>query len=308
MASSSTEVSPEESPPEERRNWLELPRDVTASILTRLGAIKILTSCQMVCKAWLEICWDPLMWRAIDMRIDDGPDLNFDLEKMCRDAVDRSCGELVDINIEHSATDELLRYITDRKFYLVCIIANLCRLIPGTTFQQIKRLRLAYCHEVSDEGLIHAIEKLPLLEELDLQVCSFSTELLNALGRSGPHLKSLKLNEPYIIPDFLPYEGLDVNKDVIAIGKNLPGLCHLQLIGHTMTNIGLEAILDGCPNLESLDLRGNLGKKCAEIKHLRLPTDSLEDHGFVTDPEDGLLDEGNPFCFADADFLFEELL
>ncbi|PON71649.1 F-box domain containing protein [Parasponia andersonii] len=267
MVSSSTEVSPAESPPEERRDWLELPRDVAASIFTRLGAIEILTSVQMVCKAWLEICRDPLMWRAIDMRNDDGPDLDFDLEKMCRDAVDRSCGELVDINIEYFGTDELLRYITDRS-------------------NQIKRLRLASCYEVSDEGLIHAIEKLPLLEELDLTLCSFSAEPLNALGRSGPHLKSLKLNcQAYRLSNVFPHEELDFNKDVIAIGKNLPGLCHLQLIGNSMTNIGLEAILDGCTNLESLDLRrcininlkGNLGKKCAEIKHLRLPNDSLED-------------------------------
>ncbi|XP_059315437.1 putative F-box/LRR-repeat protein 21 [Lycium ferocissimum] len=41
----------------------------------------------------------------------------------------------------------------------------------------------------------------------------------------------------------------------LAIAKNLPTLHHLQLIGNSMTNKGLEAILDGCPHLVSLDLR-----------------------------------------------------
>ncbi|PON71646.1 F-box domain containing protein [Parasponia andersonii] len=300
MASSSTEFSPvESSPEEERRNWVELPRDVTASILSRLGAMEILTSGQMVCKAWLEICKDPLLWRTIDMYNLGDPDLGLDLEKICRHAVDRSCGELVDINLEYFVTDELLQYITDRS-------------------NQIKRLRLACCYHASDEGLIEAIGKLPLLEELDLTLCSFSVEPLKALGRSCSHLKSLKLNcHAYRISIEDLDDEVEFNDEVITIGENLSKLRHLQLIGNGMTNMGLEAILDGCPNLESLDLRrclnidlkGNLGKRCAEqIKHLWLPGDSIKDYRFVADPDDGLLDEDYPFRFAGADFLLGEYL
>ncbi|XP_022748737.1 putative F-box/LRR-repeat protein 22 [Durio zibethinus] len=45
----------------ETRNWLELPLDVTASNLSRLGAFEI------VCSQWRKICKEPL-WRSIDMR------------------------------------------------------------------------------------------------------------------------------------------------------------------------------------------------------------------------------------------------
>ena len=62
-----------------------------------------------------------------------------------------------------------------------------------------------------------------------------------------------------------------------------------------MTNDGLQAILDGCPHLESLDLRKcfnvtlsrNLGIRCAEqIKNLRHPNDSTHDYGFMAEISD----------------------
>lgn len=101
--------------PVETRNWLELPRDVTVLILSRLGAVGILWSAQYVCMAWRQICKDPLMWRTIDMRNDGDLDgVMFDLDSMCRRAVDRSAGNLVDLNVEFFGSDCLLNFITDR--------------------------------------------------------------------------------------------------------------------------------------------------------------------------------------------------
>ena len=96
---------------EECRNWLELPRDVTVSILQRLGTIEILETAQKVCMLWRNISKDPSMWNSIDMR---NHDMDYDLEKMCIHAIDRSCGHLQDINIENFGTDNLLAYITQR--------------------------------------------------------------------------------------------------------------------------------------------------------------------------------------------------
>ncbi|XP_062006850.1 F-box protein SKIP19-like, partial [Rosa rugosa] len=102
------------------RNWTELPDNATASI-SRLGAIEILESAQKVCMKWRKVCKDPLIWRKIDMRNDgDLEDMDYDLEEMFRHAVNRSSGNLVDINIEYFGTDELLEYITDR-YELVCV-------------------------------------------------------------------------------------------------------------------------------------------------------------------------------------------
>ena len=116
--SSSASSSSSSSSSEECRNWLELPRDVTVSILQRLGTIEILETAQKVCMLWRNISKDPSMWNSIDMRnLGDLHDMDYDLEKMCIHAIDRSCGHLQDINIEYFGTDKLLAYITQRYLF-----------------------------------------------------------------------------------------------------------------------------------------------------------------------------------------------
>lgn len=91
------------------RDWLDLPEEVTASILSRLGAVQILTAAEKVCTAWRKISKEPSMWHTIDMSNNTGHDFPEDtLEKMCRHAIDRSRG-----NVEYLGTKELLKHITD---------------------------------------------------------------------------------------------------------------------------------------------------------------------------------------------------
>ncbi|PSR98714.1 F-box/LRR-repeat protein [Actinidia chinensis var. chinensis] len=255
----------------ETRNWLELPRDVTAMILHKVGAIEILESAQKVCTTWRSISKDPSMWRTIDMHNPgDLFSMPYSLEKMAMHAVDRSCGELIDINIEYFGTDELLQYITERT-------------------GQLRRLRLVCCYDVSDEGLSEAAKKLPLLEELIIIFGNITKEGLENVGRCCPRLKSLKYNDH----GSLCFASDD---EALAIAETMPGLHQLQLIGNKMTNRGLQTILHGCPHLESLDLRqcfkvylgGALEKLCSErIKDLRRPHDSTDDYGFDTTVYDG---------------------
>jgi hypothetical protein len=92
----------------------------------------------------------------------------------------------------------------------------------------------------------------------------------------------------------------------------MPELRSLQLFGDKLTNDGLQAILDGCPHLESLDLRqcfnvilaGDLGKRCAgQIKHLRRPLDSTDDYEFYSKLDDdyGSFDGDYPSGLSDYD-------
>ncbi|GMI80390.1 SKP1/ASK-Interacting protein 19 [Hibiscus trionum] len=250
----------------ETRNWLELPPDVTASILSRLGAIEILNSAQKVCSQWRNICKDPSMWRSIDMRHSYPlKKFYYDLEKMCFHAVDRSCGHLLDINIEYFGTDELLFYIAERSVHL-------------------KRLQLFSCCDISYDALGEVALNLPFLEELEIFVCDndISKHALETIGRSCPLLKSLKYNLLYCKDNVCDDEAL-------AIAQSMPELRRLELLANGLTNEGLQAILDGCLHLEYLDLRQcfnvrpgeDLEKRCVErIKTLRRPYDSTHDYEF----------------------------
>lgn len=120
-----------------------------------------------------------------------------------------------------------------------------------------------------------------MLEHLEILVFSFDVDTLKTVGRCCPLLKSLKLVEEQSWK-----EHMVSNEEALAIAETMPKLRHLQIIGNGLTNIGLQAILDGCPDLESLDLRqcfnlnlaGQLGKECAKrVKVLYLPHDRVTD-------------------------------
>ncbi|XP_071688562.1 F-box protein SKIP19-like [Rutidosis leptorrhynchoides] len=251
-------------------NWLELPTDLTANILQRIGMFDILNNAEKVCTTWRKICKDPAMWRVISMDNPSDPNGRPVCQEICKHVVDRSQGQLVDLSITDFCTDELLIYISDRA-------------------SQLKRLEVVYCFgEMYGEWGVY-LKKFPLLEELSLETTEIGPEDIEAVGRYCPLLKTLKLNQKFYkwstIDDDEEHVQM-LNETAIAIGKNLHDLRHLQLIGDMMTNTGLQAILDGCTRLESLDMRqclyidlkkDDMGKRCSErIKDVKLPNDDME--------------------------------
>lgn len=163
----------------------------------------------------------------------------------------------------------------------------------------LRRIRLV--GGVSSKGLLEVVNKLPLLEELEISSCDLCKDSVEAIGRYCPLLKSLKysnIHTPYHITKD------KIEDEVFAIGRTMHGLRHLKLSGYVITNVGLVAILDGCPHLESLDLEecfrvdlsGSLGERCHEqIKDLRPPTNYEDvdpywaDHDFYADFDFGFL-------------------
>lgn len=182
--------------------------------------------------------------------------------------------------------------------------------------------------------------KLPLLEELEISLCdNLSSKSVEAVGRSCPRLKSLKLNrEWFSFPDdmFDYYNDEDddyfdegdyyypviddqngssaiapsrKDAEALAIAGTMHGLRHLQLFGNQLSSDGLNAILDSCVHLESLDVRncfnlnlkGDVEKRCAErVKNLRLPLDSTKDYEFSATA----YVDGTPFGCCDESELF----
>ncbi|XP_051136510.1 putative F-box/LRR-repeat protein 23 [Andrographis paniculata] len=180
------------------------------------------------------------------------------LEMMCREVVDRSQGQLIDITIVCFGTNDLISYVSQRCSHLKC-------------------LKLGHCVLVSSKCLKVVAQNLKKLEELHLVIDEIPPEDIENIGTSCPQLKSFTYFSTNI--DI-------VDEYAMAVARSMPNLHHLCLFGHRMTNKGLEAILDSCPRLESLDIRrcfnidlpDNLRNRCSkQIKHLMRPNDPIYD-------------------------------
>ncbi|KAL6516266.1 hypothetical protein OROGR_019571 [Orobanche gracilis] len=200
---------------------------------------------------------------------------------MCRDAVARSHGQLIDLTLDNFGDDNLINYIANRSSHL-------------------RRLTLNTCYDILGEGLAEAAKKLPHLEELHI-ICAPKANApdIEAIGISCPMLKSFTFNQRLcrrLLPHFDDDDFMEEyyrNDYALAIAKTMPNLSHLRLFANWMKNEGLQAILDGCSHLESLDLRhcfgldlgGALGKRCSQqIKDLKRPSDSISDIWWVGGP------------------------
>ncbi|KAI3988255.1 hypothetical protein MKX01_012044 [Papaver californicum] len=186
-------------------NQTPISTDRTKFISRR--AIDILFMAQSVCSMWRKVSKEPLLFRSIDMRnrwdLFDGG--FYDMERMAREAVDRSCGKLVEYSMEHFGSDELLTYIADKSGSLRC-------------------LRLVSCYRVSDDALINVAKKAVMLEELAICHCSFSEDMLKTVGKACPQLNSFRLNcRGFRRPR------IECDEEALAIAENMPELGHLHL-------------------------------------------------------------------------------
>uniref|UniRef100_A0A0D9X586 F-box domain-containing protein n=1 Tax=Leersia perrieri TaxID=77586 RepID=A0A0D9X586_9ORYZ len=190
-------------------------------------------------------------------------------------AVRRSAGLCEAFCGEFAGDDSFLMYLTEQASCL-------------------KSLRLISCLGVSNEGIEEATKEFPLLEELELSFCDNVThEAYVAIGAACPQFKRFRLSKESFHDS--PCTRWKNDQDALAIA-DMHGLRSLQLFANNITNEGLSAILDNCPQLESLDIRhcfnvdmgeamdDSLRAKCARIKMLRTPTDSTDDYDFPVYP------------------------
>ncbi|XP_071729242.1 putative F-box/LRR-repeat protein 9 [Rutidosis leptorrhynchoides] len=249
-------------------NWFDLTSDLKINILHRIGPPEILENAQKVCTDWYNVCKDPSMWKVIDMYTFTEKVNLPTCTKMSKIAVDRSQGQLTEMVIPRIGTDEVLMYVAARA-------------------RQLKRLTMVCSFfDPSIESLAEALKNFPLLEELIMYATDISKEFIISAGRYCPLLKTLIIDQGShgFCNTYCP-----LNDEIaVAIGENfspylqqnLHELKHLKLLNNGVSNVGLKALIDGCRQLESLDLslcsnlnlKGDVVKRCKEqIKRLTLP-------------------------------------
>lgn len=156
----------------------------------------------------------------------------------------------------------------------------------------LKGLGLISCNSVSKEIFTETVTKFPLLEDLMLVLCRnlSGCYVYEATGEACTQLKRFSMRK-----DWSSIAGQGEARGIAAMHE----LRSLTLDTRDLTNNDLDVILDGCPHLEVLSLRGcynivvdnALKKKCARIKTLTLPV-------FHTTDED----DYETLCAADCAF------
>ncbi|KAJ3693581.1 hypothetical protein LUZ60_009061 [Juncus effusus] len=274
-----TEDQPQMEQEKEQRNWAEVNGDILMEIFRMIGMLDVFKGAGSVCRAWRRVAKDePDLWRRIDLTSNNNYAANV-LINPTKLAIDRSRGRLEEFWIRYLGDDDLLQYLSDRFF----------------NFSQDNRTQiLISCYQISDEGVINTVKKQPLLEELQITFGTFSATLPELVGKEVPNLKRFKLNGTWFhLPPPDPddeeiVEEIVDNEKAFGIGKAMHQLRYLQLIGNRLANEGLIAILQGCPHLETLDIRrcynlnmdSDMRARCSKLTTLRLPSDSLEDYEF----------------------------
>ncbi|GKV32060.1 hypothetical protein SLEP1_g40692 [Rubroshorea leprosula] len=209
----------------ETRNWLELPRELTVAILSRLGPVDILTSAQSV---RIPPCGD-LSTSTITAT---GPSV---ISRIC--ASEPSIAAKAIWLISTSSTLLLITFLNVKLRH-----KGLCK--AAKKLALVEELDISYCCSIA------------LVEELDISYCcSISAAALIVVDRRCPHVKSFKYNKQDRYHYGFTNTYVSRDKTAKAIAQNMHELRHLHLFGNKLTNCGLEAILDGCPHLKSLDLR-----------------------------------------------------
>ncbi|XP_078175445.1 putative F-box/LRR-repeat protein 9 [Carex rostrata] len=287
----------EEEPPACDRNWAELQRDVLMVIFLKIGSMEVLKATGSVCRSWRKVAKEePDLWRSIDMTNHCYGSDAFLLTDPTRLAIDRSGNRLEEFSVEYFGDADLLQYLCDRTTVL-------------------KRLCLISCYQLSDEAIAETAKRQPLLEELQITFGSLSEKVTEIVGKECPQLKSFKFNNTWfnVPPPDPDDEEVSDDDEALGIAKTMHQLCHLQLIGNRLTNEGLKAILDGCPLLETLDIRrcynvnmdADMRARCARLKTTRFPGDSVDDYEFEADADQEYCSDDEFFPELDYDYDYD---
>lgn len=156
----------------------------------------------------------------------------------------------------------------------------------------ITLLVLQNCRAISDYCLRQTLPMLLNLQKLTLSVSHLHEDTINIIGQSCNQLFSFDIT----IYSLTVETGF--NNHAIAIGTSMPLLQNLSISStQKLTNIGIESIIDGCHNLQLLNIQNcviltltaHMRERCeTEIHNIIWPENYLQyaEDGFLDDMDD----------------------
>ncbi|PIA42595.1 hypothetical protein AQUCO_02000199v1 [Aquilegia coerulea] len=183
---------------------------------------------------------EPHLFRSIDLRNIDGRYFSrIDVNKLVKEAVDRSCRQLVEFSVDDHrfSSDQHLQYVVDKSIALKC-------------------LRFKFDGFNDEEVLIDVIRKAPFLEEFGLfyDYYRFPTVLIEAVGQLCPKLRCLRFSCPSY--NDCPPDDEELRSEVlIKLVRKIPFLEELELCYYIKF---------------PTELIKEVGRSCTQVKCLRL--------------------------------------
>ncbi|PIA25248.1 hypothetical protein AQUCO_12100005v1 [Aquilegia coerulea] len=259
--------------------------DINPEILGGLIFIKIkpvdelIRVIPFVCKTWNEVINGPYCWNDID------------IQQWCRrchdiDRIDNAVRKLIPRSI--GVLRSLSVYMLSNAAFAFLVNCERC----------LKVLQMPMS-EVTDRMVEKHAESLKMLTTLDISNCNKITcKGLEVLGKCCTSLVHLKRN---LSPPLWDYNTgvLATKKDdgeALVIADTMRSLRNLELGYGSMTDLGLDAILNKCKNLIHLDilgcygvrLEGDLEDRCDQIMSFRGPWDEeYHDEEYDESSEEG---------------------
>nr|GEU51315.1 hypothetical protein [Tanacetum cinerariifolium] len=181
---------------------------------------------------------------------------------------------------------------------VIDLLENAQKAVCRSQGQLVDLAMLDFCN---GDFLFCFADRSSQLRSLDISCSSrylgdISTESIQKVGCHCPMLEALKMNKAVVFGSRDWEEGRIYNDTTIAIaiGENMRELKHLELFGNNMLNDGLKVILDGCPHIESLDLR-----QC----NYNDEYDNDDDDDYNGDNDDYYNEDNGPLYFDSKEFV-----
>ncbi|XP_020570686.1 F-box/LRR-repeat protein At3g48880-like [Phalaenopsis equestris] len=227
---------------EEERKWENLASDCLVCIFCYLGMEELTVALPFVCKSWHEASLDPRCWKKLNfLELDFSSGSNFErrfkqeygvgsrfcfssLVKLC---IERSHGSAVELSIPSVCSDSILQAL---------ISASIgCPKLKVVEFPGVRRQ--------DEKQLPQLISKWKELETLKISLKPVSfIETIEQININCPNFAGLRLY------------GLFNNAETKAIAGCIPRLKIFAINGSIIDKEGLMEILDGCSELEVLNV------------------------------------------------------
>ncbi|OMO56114.1 hypothetical protein CCACVL1_26739 [Corchorus capsularis] len=235
----------------EFRRWDELIPDALALIFKNLSLQEILTIIPGVCKSWRKAVTGPYCWQDIDIEQWSQHCRPETLDRMLQMLINRSSGSLRKLCVTGLPNDRSFSFIADNA-------------------KSLQTLRLPRS-EISDSVVEEVAGRLSSVTFLDVSYCrNIGAPALEAIGKHCKSLMGLRRT-------MHPLEVIDKQSqddEALAIATTMPKLKQLEVAYLLISTEGVLKILENCPELELLDVRGcwnvklddNFVKKFSRLK------------------------------------------